>query len=709
MSTPVAAESPVAPVVPTRIADLVARLNRLVQRATTYPEGHATVRLSATPFIESLRQALGESGRISIMVGREALLVASGAGEPVPQIVPWLSGRLFDRGVATLTFDPALDIDEALRLARWLGVPGEIKAGDSTTFVGCTVAPFDYSRVRFVETPAAPANADEESLRLWRSIAQDLAPDEGATPDWDDPESLAASMREMLSTNEGGGVGALATKITTAGKRLPPLAPHIRRSVGRRLAGLVSALSPELRVQLLAVAPTDSPDKLALLGEICSSLSHSAQLEMMRSVAVAPCEHSRLYLDLLVKLVELSAQQPELNDALEARFALAGLPADLVHYDRDEARMLLTEALTPASASGDSDAVRQGEVPTVTASGFDPRLFHNPRVERDAGRLSDIALHLLGTATTDSERLAAAAHLGGGAAALVAAGRDHLVARTALAFERLGEVSAPDLQDVIDRFREECQAPAVVDAALARLRSRAQPTHEDIALVRAGFPAGAAALVAALMPATAPPGLRATLTQLDGASLTVVLQHAREANGMGRLLGILHDVDPARAWEAAFGALGEGDADVRVEAYRVLLTSGVTVGRLERVVSRALADPDPRAALVALDVVKRQPTTATVRAIAAHLSEPTQSRHEKVDLAAVHLLRHLATPEAVTGLSTALLARRHQFDARSRRLSRAMAEALEPLERGTTMHASRAWRRSMAGLVSRVLGDSEKR
>ena len=208
--------------------EALARLNRAVQRATIYPEGHPAIRSAVGPFLDSLRAVLDERPSLVIGISRDRLAVEGDPPTDRPSALSWLAQQLHGRGLAALTLHGVPTEDEATRFVLWLGRP-ETTAVDPATdprFEGISYARLDYSLARFREGAAIDGAAEAEAARSWVSVAGSLT--EGwfageARPPSDDPEALGRELGAHIARNEGVGSAVLTSRVVALGGSLAAL------------------------------------------------------------------------------------------------------------------------------------------------------------------------------------------------------------------------------------------------------------------------------------------------------------------------------------------------------------------------------------------------------------------------------------------------------------------------------------------------------
>jgi hypothetical protein len=500
------------------------RLSRAVQRATMYPGEHPAVEQAVASLHEHLAPVLARHA-LSILVARGRLLAAHGPGAPAEHHVPWLSARLHDRGIASLTLQAALDRGGTGGLVRWLAQPGELTpADDLEPIPAVRVTRFDYSRMRFREQPhGADGSVQTEAAFAWGAIANALAADwcvtrlpEGEIPD---PDTLAEGIRSTIAAREGTGVADLGARVIAQGSRLAELPDAVRTVVRQKLAAFVSRLAPELRGQLLTVVPSDSPEKLDLLVELVDALPSHDMLEVVQGVDVNGSGAPRQFVTLLRKMVALAASDLHVHAAPEpsgvSRF---GLSARTLLPGEGEVRDLLQQLFAhQAAAAGYIPESYQAHIETLadTSARGDRHVVDDLEDPCDGDRISrrvnQVALHLLQADPSSPRGAVFMRRLCDLAPRDLDAGRLAALGEMAAAVERLVAPDAVSLPAETARLATDyltfCARRPTIDAVLARLeRAEEQPDERLLTLLRVGHPELVTGFFDVVVPRTADQG-----------------------------------------------------------------------------------------------------------------------------------------------------------------------------------------------------------
>ncbi|MFN8060923.1 MAG: hypothetical protein U0Q12_17330 [Vicinamibacterales bacterium] len=714
--------------------EFVVRLNRAVQRATIYPAGHPAVRQSVGPLVESLAALCTQVRQVVLFVSREVLLLACDRQKPESQVIPWLSTRLSERGLASLTFSGALVEADAAALVSWLALPPADRA-PSPSIGGLIIAWRDYSQARFSEH-AVDGSEGADALLMWQRVVHGLAADwlhhahagagdllEGGSFERinDDPTELAKFVRNTLLTQEGTGISAVTERIVAVGGRLATLEEPGRSLVRRRLAAFIAELAPELRGQLLRVAPGEAPEKYELLSEVIDELPRVLVLEVIQNMEVGAGRNPQPFVTLLTKMVTLSTEHADFAPVLSQSLTRAGLPADVLDQDPAQLRSALEQVLsTPVDDASMSDAYRQ-ELDALAArrleavGAFDHTRFLLPnRPEHLAVEVPKIAVSVLLASPLGSDAAALLARATGAAEAALDAGDLELLIGLAKVASVVATAPAvnPDELAIAQAAMHFFEQPAAVTLLMDATADVASPLHPDAgAMFRAG---GLHAATEAMLRLSGQAStvvrdrLTGLLAGLHGDALKAALAHARTDGRIPAkvVLSVLCHRDVANAPELAELFFTDSDHDLRVQAYRVLFGASLTATKFERILRRALADDDPQVVELAIGEVRhRQAATASARALGNFLCRIVSPKLAAAQRTAMAVLVDAHSPAAREALVSALAARGRAWDVTSRRVSRRLTVSLTALGDAESLAAARAWWWTPAGLLSFVMRD----
>lgn len=709
-------------------ADVLVCLNRAVQRATIYPAEHPVVRQAVTPFIESMQAVLSDSPRFVLFVSRQALLVVRQAAAPESVPLPWLASRLSERGLASLTITKAIDETAAAELVTWLAKPSQDDSGPA--LLGVQIAWRNYALTRFTEQRST--SNDTDAAMLWQGVVHGLAADwldcEGneafhgeldVEQMADDPVALAKFVRNTLLSQEGTGVAAVANRIVSFGGRLGELSEAGRAVVRQKLAHFIAELAPELRGQLLRIVPTDSPEKLATIGQIIDDLPRTLVLEVLQNIEVGPGHDQSSFISLLSKMVGLAAGDTEMHQALSHSLARAGVAEDVIGRQEDQLREALEKLFTtPVDRASMSQEYRD-QLDALTERRqqpfhYDGSHLHSPsRADHLAVEIPRIAIAVLSTCPIGADAAILLDRARAAGPTMVAAEDvDSLALLATVACTVSGNAAAT--ADEVHQARATLtflEQPAVVTLLMKSIDDTAStlPLAAGDLFRACGLPAVALALDR-LVSSTAPAvhsRVIGLLAQLDAAVLKVALTQART---QGRItprvaLGLLCHQEIGHVVEIADLFSYDEDPELRLQAYKALF-SGSQANRVERATRRALDDSDHRVVELAVaETCARQDVTG-IRALGHLLSRVVDATVERAQRRAVAVLVQIGTPTAREALATALSSRGRAIDRVSRRVSLLMARSLQELGDETSLAAVRAWRWSPAGVLSLVMRET---
>jgi hypothetical protein len=701
--------------------EAVIRLSRAVQRAAIYPAEHPSVRLALGPFLDVLNGLVRDGGRLQVVVLRDRLMVSASDETPREHRAGWLASQLYSRRVTSLTFDALLDADECLAFVHWLGESAKDSPERPPVAPGIHLTRLDYSRARFDETPRPPIDETLEAIAAWNALAVRLAPstagDASGAPV--DPARIAGAIEADLAAAEGTGVTSVTGRLIQAGGGIAALPEAERQAVRSRLAAVVSALPDEIRRQILAALPHDSPGKIDLLNEILDALPRERLLELVPRVDMTPGAHARQFLTFLVKLVSLAHTDPAVGEAVETQVVRHGLPIDLLQSDADSAQRMLdelfTHAVQPSAVIGD---VYQASLQDLcaeqrgTLDALDLSRYDDPQ-DRAAisAHVGHIALHLLRGAPGEAADPQCLQQVRDAARRDLEDERVDLVSELAAIVVPLAAgPMEPETRALVEECLALCREPRTAERLMRALDSHIGLATEPLAALFAvsGLPAATMAMarVADLPDGPLRDRLGNLLARLElGVVRQAIMQAYAEGASVSRLLSVFRCLDPARTPDLARVFIRNQDPAVRREALEVLSNAPLAPVKRERVMLRALSDEDPGVVRVALRELSLHQTAPGLAGLTSFLARTDGAGLEPLQAFAVATLRQSWTPHAIDALAPALLARRRAFDPGARRVSRAMVAALDAADDERARAAARTWRRSAAGMWSACVGE----
>ena len=705
--------------------ELVVRLSKALQRAAIYPEGHPSVLRSADPFLETLRSLLRVSPTVVVGITREAVFVGTDPQHVRPHAAPWLTARLSGQNIASLTFDDTLSVEEARRVLAWIA-KGDTLAPDvaAPAFEGCEIACVDFSSARFRESRLADVHLSPEEL-AWRAIACGLLgiskPDTVEVPT--SPAELASWVRSAIEQLEGTGVQDVSDRLVSAGIRLDTLPDPVRASVKAKLSAFVSALSPELRGQVLTASPSDAPEKLALLTHVVDHLPSAQVVDVVRSLAFTRGSSTHQFMSLMLKLTGLSASDGGVADALEARLKQEGLAGNALAADQRQIVATLEELLRPrlGDVAGVNPESYQRRLETLSASSAEP-VAHRYDASRHvdpgdgeavAAQTGRIAIQLLRADASPGDTPAFCERLRAQLPGYLAAHDFELLGDIALQLMALSPGEAPTggagAGAVLDFYSE----PGTVDVVLEALLEG--PPDIPAPLMVLARAAGAGFVEALLRALQARPTTQAwtraaaLLPDLDFDVIRAAFARAYKldpshARGLLSLvhassgLPVVVDVAPL--------FLADADPAVRLDAYRLLFACRLSPGRMDALLRKALEDDSAAVVRLALDDAERRSPGPRPETLARFLD--ADSPHPDLQRRAAAILGAQRTPESRDAMIGLLARRTRTLDGHARLVSRRLALALEALDDEGARRAARAWLWSPAGMLSRVMGDGSR-
>jgi hypothetical protein len=692
---------------------VLARLSRAVQRASIYPPGHPAVSHGLGPLVDTLAGLVAE-GTVSFAIGRTRILVASGTNPPSEHESPWLATRLFDKGISAMVVDEVLDAQEIARLVTWLARTADGPSADQPEIPGVRLSRFDGSRVRFQETDQPSSEPTPSSALAWHMLTASLAEWSGLSDaDRQSPAALADRIREALLATEGTGITELSGRLVNLQDHLAELDRDSRDVAIRKLAVLVERLLPELRGSLLVVQTNDDPRKIELVHEMLDHLSGPVIHHIVENLGVERVPVPPAFDRFLRKLARLSLADPSLAETLDQRFASGGVPISLLAGSGTDWRKAfedVPEDLDPGRFVPEQYKARLEE------------LIESP-LEADAA--------LAGADPTDPTDIDC--HIG--RIARLEAGRDAVNHDTPVYLRYLRDMAPRDL------VRRGLDSLAQTAELVARLSAREDLTGETRTLVGDTLdffrtPANVESLLAAI--ADAPASLAGAASVLlssggrDSARVAVewlkasgdVSARERVAAALGAIdpavfrevvapelqasrrvaesmAGALASIEPSRAIDLALHLAGNAASEVRRKAFMWLLATPLTSSKLGLVMQRALDDIDPRVVEAGLEAARLRPSPGVTDALLKFIHRRGKVKLRPLQAHAVKILV-ASGPDAVKGLAGALGQRRVMCSAKARRLSLCMAEALSRSSEPGAKAAARAWRTSLASVISWV-------
>ena len=383
---------------------------------------------------------------VVIGVTSDRLFVGTSSDAASACEAPWLSARLASRDISEIRFEAGVSSREAERIVVWLARgdtgPNGRQAPDMD---GVHVTFLDFAGLRFREG-AAGIDALDPAVIAWRNVTRRLAGDwfgtGGDAPL--DPTDLARYVLHMVDQFEGAGMRHFTDRISSLSVDLAALPADARAAIKLRLAEFMSALSPELRAQILSASPADDAGKLKVLGEVIDHLPRPDLLEVIRHLEFTRGGSTSQFISFMLKLSTIAAPDATMAASLGERFEDEGLPADLVEAEPRVAERVLNELLARRDTDVDNIApeLYQARLEELSATALPTLVRIDTSRHVDPSRLDDmaehvahIALRLVESCGQAEERRACLGRLETQLPTLLAAGRFDLLADATTAFD----------------------------------------------------------------------------------------------------------------------------------------------------------------------------------------------------------------------------------------------------------------------------------
>lgn len=695
---------------PQAARDVLLTLSRAVQQATIYPPGHPSVTAAARPLVETVAKAFIAVPALLFSFTSEGAFGGTTSAELQPLDASWLCHRLVDRGIASVDLTSALTVVDAERLISWLALP-DVVPNDAAvpSFDGCVIRTIDYSKARFRDGPSVGSRAKPTAL-AWRALSEALA--DGATDVHESPVELARHVLDDIQRQEGAGYGELSGRLATVSELLGGMPDEVKPDMTRRLVEFVDALTPELRGRVLTASAREPAGKLALLGTLADGLSRTRLVDMITRLRFDRGDSAHQFLVLMLKLAQIASNDPAMAAALTDHCRRNGVPLPDRKAGHAQALRALQDVLT---ASNDDLNVNPGDYQSsIESIGAEGRRKRKRRVRIE--HLGDPADEGV-VAVHNCEIAAQLLRSPGGHEA------DTVVctARVQLELPRLFDTRQIDLlADAADALTgaakgqpkapqlEFFRMPRIVAEVTRLSESPLEPAARGHVITLAGAGGAAAAESIVERAASRPPRdcwrpLGSVMGALDPALVRSAAQGvlARTPARAGDLLAFLLNADAGPvAAEIATLLLDDQDRDVRADAFRLALADPAIAA--DTVIARAIQDRDARVIEIGIDAAERAATLPAAAAFRTLLAGPSSVDVAQLQQRAVGLVGRKASHVARSVLVDALRHRSLRFDGRSRGVSRAMCGALTRFATADALAAVAAWRRSPAGLVSRV-------
>ena len=711
-----------------RAIELLLKLNRAVQRATVYPDGHPSVATAIALLHRSLSSLIEQGGALRIGVTGEGFVVADRPIENGGELLAWLARRLHDQRVGLITFTPGVAEPDLTAFVGWVARKGVSPEPPELRQIDVTMV--DYGRARFDEQRRDDTREEADPLRVWRSLLDGLTAgwyqgDLGTLPE--EPEACAAELSAEVERNEGVGAASFLAGIVGAGSRLPRMGEPARQTVRARLATFVAGLSPELRRQLLHVDPSASARKLDFLADMAEALPDTTLMEVISDLDKQGERISDSFLGLLNRLVGLSVREPSLRELTETKLVSIGLPRGLTLMDPVHVRAMLEQALrhsrdadfTPSDHETTIERLSSGVATTAHPWS---RYRERTSAETVSARVADIVLRLLVAAPDHPDAAAYVRRLTTEAPRALAAGRFDQLYETAsslrdlLVLRRYVPSEVPQLvQEHLAFLRQ----PDTIGTLLSALENAEWPAPASVVgLARLASPEAAVLAlerIAALPAGDARGQLADFVSRLKPDTLGEVVTRARVAAGPaldGLFVLLARPETPGRV-DCALTFIGNRDPAVRLRALALLIEADQRPGQRERYLLRALSDAAAAVRDFAIEATRHAGDARAVSALRDFLLSRTPGEADaSARQRALAVLGAMGTAEARAALAELLRARHLSLWPRDVRVCLAAAALLAATDDEALRAAARAWRRSpsgwMAWLLGRASGEQEE-
>jgi hypothetical protein len=698
--------------------EILLRLNRAVQRATVYPAGHPTVRSAALSFWRTLETILTERSTLTLGVTHERLLLDEEPLGRAQETLSWLNRRLHDRHLAAIVFARGTSQEDVLGLIAWLADPTDSE--DMPALEGILLSRVDYARATFDQGRRSEPEDAMDPAKVWRSLLTGLAAgwydgDPEALPD--EPEQLAERLCDEIHRNEGVGGAALIQAITSAGMRLPRIAEPARRTVKARLAALTTALSPDIREQLLRVDAHTSARRLDALTDLVDALPDTTLMDLLADLDTRDARLSGSFLNLLNKLIALSVRSPDMRELAETKLVTLGLPRGLTLMEPSRVRSMLEGMLVQESRDwtpGDyqktlDDLSEKTVAPAEVLRRYEDLASREPIAEHTL----EIVLRLLVALPDHSEAPEYARRLLEDAPRALAARRFVLLREVAASMRDLlvlRQYLQPEVLEAAEQYLDLIRAEPVVGRILDELLAPEAPPSPDLAdLFRMSGVDGALQAFARLAAATDDRDrerLSALLATLKPDTMLDTVARLRQQGGSALealFLVLARPETPGRV-ECALTFVGNRDPGVRRRALQTLIEADQRPGQVQRYLERALADSHPTVQEFALTTIETIGGNVALEALEAFLLDREGAAASPgARLRAVDVLTRLGAEPARKAFCAHLRARRRALRLSEIRLSATIAARLQEDDHEDARAALGAWRRSPAGLWAHVL------
>jgi hypothetical protein len=324
---------------------------RAFHKSTIYPDGHPAVPEAIGHAAERLRDALAGRTRLILGVSRDHLLVND---EPLVETAGTLRSLavlLHGLDVAAIEVRSGLADHELhsvvtqLGRARRDGFRG-VELAEAVRNAGVEnlrLGPIDYRALSFGDGVQKREEGDEEQRDVWANMCRILTDPASYGTGGSAVEDLADNVSAEIYRNEGVGIDGLRSELGKQAAYVRSLPEDRRDLVRQRMAGFVNALNPELRRDILRVAPGHAGESLSIMSELADELPDTELLEGLQSADRTGNVVPEELVILLNKLVRISRSRPAMASQLEATLERWGVSPDALRRGEESMQTAIEE------------------------------------------------------------------------------------------------------------------------------------------------------------------------------------------------------------------------------------------------------------------------------------------------------------------------------------------------------------------------------
>ena len=488
--------------------------------------------------------------------------------------------------------------------------------------------------------------------------------------------------------------------------------PAVREDVKRRLASLITHLSPQLQRQLLRFAPTERQrqERTHFVSEMADLLPEELVLEVLGDVGQSGQQIPHQMMTLLSKLRGLGGG--EKGAALEgqarhdAESALAGAPGG------EAARGILREMFTNRVDTDPNPLAYQrllekisSEQASIAAPVSIPPSYRDPRDSEDRrAAAASIAVRLLADDAAGGELPALLDYVCGAAIELLKGGRFAELEEGVAAARRVLQAEQPgeEAKKAAEALMAQLRRPELIDLLLDAPENEAAQQASDRATLFAAT--GSEGVLRALSGFSALPsgGRRKQHVRLLAAAEAEPL-----LEGFGRLaeegtealrgaLPLLRRLPVREAIVIGRRLTLYEDAEIRMEAYRTLAEVDRRDGAFERYIESALWDAELRVSAFTLELLKRRADEAACAMLSRYVGGEFGLAQHELRLRAIAVLSEFPSAAARDALINVLHSGGLSFRKNELGLRVAAERALLRRKDAVSVKALRRWQRSPA-------------